>query len=195
MDAGKTAKRTWRARPAKRTPPVESKPAPPPDPRKGPSFKAGVILLSLVLLGGIIYGIYTGFTGKPPAQTPPANTVQPGDRKQPPDDPVIEPGPEPENTVTRTGTADGETTYTVSGSAEVEVTIHLYGRCWMQILADGRQTHQGTYEYGQEITVTGARSVWMRLGYPPVARITVNGTEITGLKERTLPHNFNFILK
>lgn len=189
--AGEKAPAAEKSQPVER--PQRARPSTPPEPGKGPSFKAGLIVLSLALVAGIIYFAYSGSKDKEQVQQPPVE--QPGDQEKPADNPVATPDPAPPVAVTVKSTADGETVYSVTGAAAVEVTVQLNGRCWVQVQVDSRQTHQGTYAYGQEITVDGTRSVWVRLGYPPAARLTVNGIEIAGLREQTLPYNYNFILE
>lgn len=191
--AGKAAQRLWqRVRPAGRTRPAQSRTT---LSHKVPSYRAGLILLSLLLLAVVVYGATTNFWGRITPPVPPENIIQPGEQEHPPDDPVEPAPPKPEPKVICSGTADNETAYTVSGLEQVEVTVHLRGRCWVRILTDGRETFQETCENGREIVVNGADTVWIRLGYPPVARIQVNGTEIAGLKELVSPHNFIFTLQ
>lgn len=168
--------------------------------RRSRSYNRPLIFLAALVLAVAIYIGYTERQQPPPEQHIPPGTSQPGDPEDPADpekqnetpgeDPAGEHEP-PAVTVTPEGTRDGETRYTVSGTPQVEVSVHLSGRCWVLILVDGRETHSGNYTGGQNITVTGEKSVWIRLGYPPAARLLVNGVEIEELQGVKQPHNYS----
>ncbi len=191
VDRVETADRARQIRRAKQISPDRSGMAPRFQSRKDPSFRVGLIILALLILAGIIYGILTGLPSQPPLPDPPTNEIQTGNREQLPGEVEVEPE---RVTVTRKDVTDGETTYIVTGPEQVEVTIHFHGRCWVQILVNGKETHKETNTSGGEVAVSG-ESVWIRLGYPPAAHIDVNGTEVTGLKKHNTPYNFNFVLQ
>ena len=66
----------------------------------------------------------------------------------------------------------------------------------MQLKTDVTESfYPRSFNNGAALEATATDTVWIRLGNPPGAVITVNENEIEGMLEHTHPHNFVFVLE
>jgi hypothetical protein len=80
-------------------------------------------------------------------------------------------------------TRDGSTViYSVSNVPSIQLTLEVIGQdCWVQVKqggSNGTELKQGMYHQGDTESWELAESVYIRLGYPAAARLTVNGIKV-----------------
>lgn len=108
-----------------------------------------------------------------------------------------EPVPEPELTFVAT---DGSThIYTLTGANSTKLELHLpNGDCWVQVVKgsnEGEEITQNTYRKGDSDSWEVEGSLYIRLGNPRAATISVNGIEVEPDKLQSAnPTNFQFNL-
>ena len=163
--------------------------------RQGPSFTAGVIVLLLFLVAAASWYGIKGTTEEPSGEPEPLQNGQiPGGSNAITGEPVVEPPPSP--ALELVSASGRETVYSVTGTEEIQVKLTFRELCWVQLKTDGTESfYPRSFKKGEELEATATDTVWIRLGNPPGAVITVNENVIEGMLEHTHPHNFVFVLE
>lgn len=74
---------------------------------------------------------------------------------------------------------DGDASYYILyGEEELEAEIAFSGRCWVRIRLDGVEVEEKTFTAGKRLTYGDCTELFIRLGNPEAAQITINGFEI-----------------
>jgi len=85
---------------------------------------------------------------------------------------------------------DSGSRYTIATSP-FTVQLTFTGLCWVEVRrggSDGEALLSGTFESGNSPTFTES-SIWIRLGYPPAATVTVNGVALPPISGTNDPFN------
>lgn len=149
-----------------------------------------VAAVAIVFIGSIYY-----FFGDDPAAVKPAQTAQQSTAQQPqpsaqsaqvqprPAQPKPQPAtpapaqtsqamaqqPAPPSTIGNTASA---------AAGQTEVTAKFTGRCWMQVIADGKNVYEGIVEANQTMRWTGKDMVVITAGNAGAIDVTYNGQRI-----------------
>lgn len=101
-----------------------------------------------------------------------------------------EPEPEDRPEIVQLSSGDREAVYLLKGVEQPEISIHFTAKCWVEITQDGLFVEQNTYYRGDVKTLPArGRETKIRLGYPPGARLEVNGLQLNDWKEISNPFN------
>ena len=104
----------------------------------------------------------------------------------------IEEEPESEENpeIVQLSSGNREAVYLLKGVEQPELSIHFTAKCWVEITQDGTFVEQNTYNRGDVRTLPARnRETKIRLGYPPGARLEVNGLQLNDWKEISDPFN------
>lgn len=165
--------------------------------QQGPSLKAGMMVLLLLLISVAIWISFNPpWQNRDPLADPgPVENGQSGDNG----DEIAE---DPDNGQPRgpavdvLNSASGETIYRISGAAEILIRLDFSEPCWVQLKVDGEEPfYPKTFPKGDRFETTAAHEFWIRLGNPRGVGISVNGIDIEGGREHLRPHNFVFSLE
>jgi cytoskeletal protein RodZ len=139
-----------------------------------------IFLLAIVVGGSLWY-----FFQQPPSENArPPHTSEPAPEENGmkenngyiiPEEP---PHREPEITIINSGS--NEVVYLLSGADQKQIIMNFSGRCWVRIDQDGN-LEEAIYANGDSIELGDAQETRIRLGYPAVVEIRVNGIELEGL--------------
>ncbi len=73
------------------------------------------------------------------------------------------------------GNAIGSSTASAAPAGAVQVAAKFTGRCWLQVVSDGKVVYEGTVESGKNMTWSGNERISMTAGNAGAVEVTYNG--------------------
>lgn len=97
--------------------------------------------------------------------------------------------------LTRLGADSSGASYHVTGAGPIRLKLTTAsGRCWTQVVADGKAVFAQTIAQGQTITFSARQSLKLLLGAAPVVKLTVDGLPVPPVpSSSTWVYNFTFL--
>ena len=140
-------------------------------------FRGLVFVVTLCLVGILIYKAVTSAMDKRQPESPPD---PPGQNQEQEPEPVPEPEPEPvpEVKIEQVKANNSEAVYLVRNAQALEITLDFTGKCWTRMSADDKLVGSGTFTKGKQQQFTAAQQARIRFGAPRYVNVTVNGIPI-----------------
>ncbi len=129
------------------------------------SHRAQIILTVTAVVAAAFVGSIYYFFGEDPAAKPPAQTA----RQE-----TASSAPLP-SAETRQDAAQEKPGGAPEAAGQEDVRVRLTGRCWLYVVADGKDVYEGTAEANQTFQWTGKESVVITAGNAGAVEVTHNG--------------------
>lgn len=173
---------------------------------KGPSMIYGLIVMALALLLGSYWFLehYWPRTPEPagnhqetpgpeeppePAPVKPPNGISGNQQTEPPE-------PSAEITIRADQSTYQETVFAVRNVESLELELNCTTRCWLSLLADGKQEFPPrNFKKGEKARAGARERIWIRLGHPPGMELKINGVTVKEIEQQRNAHSFLFILE